>query len=122
MKTSMIRLGVLVAVAVALGTFAVASFVEPAVGAGPAVRQNAWGSSWHDVAYKAGEIAHFDVVTFGNEKILVSIRDSEGNCVAQTPEISDNIHLTWMPKRTQTYSVWIQSYRLVPYAYRYHGY
>ena len=103
--------------------FAAPSFADPSFGTVSGVnRAPAFGAGVHTITYNAGQVADFSIVGDGDTTLNIVVKDAFGNVVTSTTGPGDRAHVSWVPSRTQTYSIYVINQGGVYNQYTYRGY
>src|SRR5262249_13518012 len=70
-------------------------------------RAPANGSTVHTIVYNGGEQADFSIAGDGDTALNIVVKDGAGNVVTRTRGPGDRAHVTWHPRRTATYYVYV---------------
>jgi len=70
-------------------------------------RAPANGSIVHTIVYNGGERADFAVTGDGDTTLNIVVRDGAGNLVVRTTGRGDRAHVSWYPRETATYRIYV---------------
>ena len=106
-----------------IAAFAAPSFADPALGTVTGVnRAPAFGAGVHLITYNAGEVADFAIVGDGDTTLNIVVKDAFGNVIVRTTGAGDRAHVSWVPSRTQQYTIYVINEGGVYNQYSYRGY
>ena len=106
-----------------IAAFAAPSFADPSFGTVSGVhRAPAFGAGVHTITYNAGQVADFSIVGDGDTTLNIIVKDALGNVITRTTGPGDRAHVSWIPGRTQTYTIYVVNEGGVYNQYSYRGY
>jgi hypothetical protein len=109
--------------ALLLAAFAAPSFADPTFGTVTGInRAPAFGAGVHFITYNAGEVADFMVVGDGTTALNILVKDAFGNVIVRTTGPGGRAHVSWIPNRTQQYTIYVNNDGAVYNQYVYRGY
>jgi hypothetical protein len=106
-----------------IAAFAAPSFADPTFGTVSGVnRAPAFGAGVHTIMYNAGQVADFSIVGDGDTTLNIVVKDQFGNVVTSTSGPGDRAHVSWIPSRTQMYTIYVVNSGSVYNQYTYRAY
>jgi len=107
MKAFLTRALVAVALVAALAAVPVA-FSNPKEGEqGGVSRAPARGHVEFKIVYNAGEQADFSIEGDGDTTLQIGVWDGQGGLVVQTTGPGDRRHVSWTPRDTRRFTIWV---------------
>jgi hypothetical protein len=70
-------------------------------------RAPANGSAVHTIVYRGGEGADFAIVGDGDTALNIVVKDGAGNVITRTRGAGDRAHVSWNPRKTTTYYIYV---------------
>jgi hypothetical protein len=106
-----------------VAALAALSFADPTGGAKSGMgRAPAFGSDVHTITYNAGEVADFAIVGDGDSTLNIIVKDAAGDVIVRTTGAGDRAHVSWVPSRTQAYTIFVINEGAVYNQYTYRAY
>jgi hypothetical protein len=106
-----------------IAAFAAPSIADPSFGPVSGInRAPAFGAGVHFITYNAGQVADFAIVGDGTTTLNIVVTDAFGNVVVSTRGPGDRAHVSWIPSRTQQYTIRVYNQGSVFNDYAYRGY
>jgi hypothetical protein len=106
-----------------VAALAVPTFANPTFGPINGVyRSPAFGAGIHRITYNANEQADFSINGDHDTALNITVRDAFGNFVVGTTGPGDIAHVSWTPRQTQTYTIYVTNSGSVYNQYSYRAY
>jgi hypothetical protein len=106
-----------------IAALAAPSFADPTLGTVTGFnRAPAFGAGVHLITYNAGQVADFAIAGDGDTTLNIVVKDAFGNVIVRTTGPGDRAHVSWVPNRTQQYTIYVVNEGGVYNQYSYRGY